>query len=437
MNALVTNFWHTARKWQEALDWKLLPARAYVHRARCRNTKFVCVVGSSGKTTAKELTAAVLSKKYRIHKTQGNDNLVTESGPQYTVLATEPSDEYVVLEAGVDAPGQMSKMARFLRPDVAVMLCVKPAHLRGFGSLEAIASEKGKIFDYLSDKGTAIVNADDPLVMQEAKQRSLKLRTFGTTPGCDVELVSATSSWPERLQLRARVDGREQLIQTQLVGTHWANSVLAALAVGTHYGVTVEECANAIGSVQPFWSRMQPCELSNGVVVVRDEVHGEKFNYDIAFEAFRHAHAKRKVLLASTYAGEEPLRARMENLGRLAAEIFDYAIFIGERGNYAMRAAQEAGMARDRMIAFYKYQEAVDHIRGELGPGDLVLLKGRMDMHLSRLYLSMMGDVACTLKSCGRSILCDGCPSLGFTPTQDVRGPIAPPPRAHRRTPVN
>lgn len=377
----------------------------------------------------------MLGARFRVHKTQGNDNLITESGPQYTILATKPSDEFLVLEAGVDGPGQMRGIARLLRPDLAVMLSVKPAHLRGFGSLAAIAAEKGVLLDYLSKRGAAVVNADDALVMREAEKRPLRLRTFGSKQECDVQLVSAESNWPERLRVTARIGDTEHVIQTQLVGTHWTNSVLAAVAVGTYFGISVQGCAEAIGSVLPFWSRMQPCQLSNGVVVIRDEVHGERFNYDVAFDVFRHARARRKVLLASTYASEEPLRTRMESLGREAAAIFDYAIFIGERGNYAIRAAAEAGMARDNMIAFYKYQEAVEHIRNELYEGDLVLLKGRMDMHLSRLYLSLMGDVGCTLKSCSLSILCDGCPQLKLRPLQTVSGPIAPPPRIHRRTP--
>ncbi len=434
MNGIFENMQSQFRelKMTAIMRWRHEKARR--HRRRLQDMKLIGVVGSSGKTTTKEMTAAVLSSAYRVHKTQGNDNLVTESGPEHTILAAQLDDEFLVLEAGVDGPGQMQKLGRLMQPDLAVMLCVKPAHVRGFGTLEAIAEEKGLVFDHLSADGVGVVNGDDPLVMQQAQQRDIKLRTFGMGSDCDVRLVSAESRWPERLQVVARIDGHDHTIQTRLMGTHWTNSVLAALAVGTHYGLSVDQCAAAIGTVEPFWSRMQPCELSNGVVVVRDDVHGEKFNYEIAFDAFREATAPRKVLLASTYASAEPLRDRMEALGRHAAEIFDYAIFIGERGNYAKRAAKEAGMASDNMVAFYKYQDAVEHIRSELRAGDLVLLKGRMDMHLARLYLSLLGDVECTRKSCHLTWLCDGCPKLGLSARDEVSGPIAPPPRQQSRS---
>jgi UDP-N-acetylmuramoyl-tripeptide--D-alanyl-D-alanine ligase len=426
MSSRIDKLREAKRLWVGTVKWRARHLRAHIYRARCRKTRFVTVFGSSGKTTAKELIAAVLRSRYRVHKTRGNNNLLTESGVEHSILETEPSHEFAVLEAGVDAPGQMKKLARLMRPHAAVMLCVKPAHIRGFGTLDAIALEKGVVFDHVMSGGVAIVNDDDELVMREARKRDLRLRTFGTGPDCDVRLLHAESRWPARLTMTAQVDGRETVLQTQLLGVHWTSSVLAALATGTYFGLTAEECAEAIASVPPFWGRMQASELSNGVTVVRDEIHGEKYNYEVAFEVFRNATAQRKVLIASAYAGAEPLRERMEFLGRQAAELFDYAIFIGERGNYAIRAAMEAGMPREHMRAFYKYEEAVEHIRAELKAGDLALLKGRMDMHVSRLYLSMLGDVECTLKSCGHSFLCDGCPKAGFTPSQAVTGPIAP-----------
>jgi UDP-N-acetylmuramoyl-tripeptide--D-alanyl-D-alanine ligase len=413
-------------KWTSNLRWRTNQVRARLHRARCHNVRFVSVFGSSGKTTTKEFIAAILARRFRVHKTRGNNNLLTEGGVEVSVLGASPKDDFVVLEAGVDAPGQMKTLARLMKPEVAVMLCVRPAHIRGFGSLDAIAVEKGVVFDHVQPGGIAVVNADDPLVMREARKRSLRLRTFGNTSGCDVRLVCAESRWPQRLTLSVEVDGNEYEVTTQLLGRHWTNSVLAALAVGTHLGLTVDECHQSISEVAPFWARMQAAPLSNGVTFIRDEIHGEKFNYEVAFDFIRDARARRKVLLASTYAGAGPLRERMEDLGRQAASLFDYAIFIGERGNYAIRAATSAGMPRDSLVAFYKYEQAVEHVRSELRDGDLVLLKGRMDTHLSRLYLSMLGDVECKLKSCGHSFLCDGCPKSGFVANRPVTGAIAP-----------
>ncbi len=400
--------------------------RARYHRKRCNDTQFISVIGSNGKTTTKELIAAILSTHFQVHKTRGNNNALKESGVEISLLGTDVNDDFAVLEAGINEPGQMTKLAKVMRPHVAVMLCVRPAHIRGFGSIDAIAHEKGVIFDHLEPGGVAIVNTDDKYVMNEATQRKIELRTFGTDPACDISLVRSDSCWPDCLSLTVRIDGTEHLIRTQLLGRHWSSSVLAALAVGTYFGVTPETCAKAIESVPPFWGRMQPATLSNGVTFIRDEIHGDKHNFDVAFDFISDATAKRKVLIASAYASEKSIRARMEDLGRNAASLFDYAIFIGDRGNYAIRAAVESGMQRKNIFAFYKYQEAVDHIRSELRNGDLVLLKGRMDMHLSRLYLSMMGNVGCTLKSCSNTFLCDGCHKVHFKPTQPITGPLAP-----------
>lgn len=406
--------------------WRLTRIRADLHRRRCSRTRYVAIVGSNGKSTAKELTASILSGSHRVHKTRGNNNALKESGVDISILGIQTGDEFAVLEAAIIDPGDMAKMAQLIRPHVVVMLCVKPAHIRGFGSVEAIAQEKGVIFDTLQPDGVGIVNADDELVMQEAKKRNIKLRTFGSGPECDVRLVDCESHWPERLKLTVGINGKEYLVHTQLLGRHWAGSVLAALAVGTHFGIAPEDCVKAIETVPPFWSRMQPAVLSNGVTFIRDEIHGDQHNFEVAFDFISEAEAPRKVLIASSFASEKTARARMEELGSTAAALFDHAIFIGDRGNYAVRAAVEAGMPREHTTTFYKYQEAVEYLRSELHEGDLVLLKGRMDMHLTRLYLSMMGDVGCTIKSCAHTFLCDGCPKVYFRQTQSVTGPMAP-----------
>lgn len=426
MDLTTSNLQRRYRELAGTVRWRLTHLKARYHRSRCNTTQFIAIVGSNGKTTTKELTAAILSTRYQVHKTRGNNNALNASGVEISLLGTNTNDDFAVLEAGLTAPDQMAKLAEIMRPHAAIMLCVRPAHIRGFGSLEAIAREKGVIFDYLQPGGIGIVNADDEYVMSEASRRTIELRTFGTDPACDICLLKADSRWPERLTLTVRINGTEHFIRTQLLGKHWASSVLAALAVGTHFGVDPESCAKAIESVPPFWGRMQPATLSNGVTFVRDEIHGDKHNFEVAFDFIGDATAKRKVLLASCYASEKTSRARMEELGRYAAALFDYAIFIGDRGNYAIRAAAESGMPRENMVAFYKYQEAVEHLRSELHDGDLVLLKGRMDTHLSRLYLSMMGDVGCTVKSCSNTFLCDGCHKVKFKPTQPVTGPIAP-----------
>ena len=393
----------------QALYWAALVWR------RALRTTFVAVTGTHGKTTTKELAAEILAAVGPTFRSRDNTN----SGLPLTlnVLRVRPRHRFAVIEIGVGAPDEMHRLARLVRPDVAVVLNVLRAHTIAFPDRARHAEEKAALLDHLRPGGVAVLNADDPLVRPMAARVRGRVVLFGTSPDADVRAAGAAARWPERLafDLHTR-DGVAFPVRTRLVGDHWCTAATAALATAHALGVPMPGAVAALAGVEPFPSRLQPVLLPGGAVVLRDD-------YDGSFEAFRAAlrvlaesRAARRVAVigdASDF-GDAMRRKRVAHLGELAALAADVVVFAGEAAAHGRRGAIAAGMGPEQARAFERFEDAAAFLRGTLGHGDLVLLKGRISDHISRLHFAQLGPIRCWRTACGRRIACDVCPELGL-----------------------
>lgn len=390
-------------------------ASALVWRAFLRRPTVVAITGSVGKTTAKDCLTAILSAQGTTVGTIGNNN--GRGGIPQTVLRARPWHRFVIVEIGIDRPGYMIRSALVVRPDVAVVLRVAAVHSREFGTLEKTASEKAKIFRFLGRSGVAVLNGDDPRVAAMAARLRCRVVRFGSAPEHDVRLEQATSAWPSRLELRVSSGDRSWLVKTRLLGTHWATSVLGALAAAHACGVSLDDAGKALEHVEPFTGRMQPIELPGGVTIVRDDFSAAALTVDAAFDFLRSAKAGRRILVMSDCSDfGANYRHRHRYIAERAAECADAAIFIGEKSDFTARNAIRFGMVPESVCSFLSLREAAEYLKPQLRPGDLVLLKGRVSDHLARFSYALRGEVACSRQTCSKRMLCDRCPELGFRP---------------------
>ncbi len=402
---------------------------AYLWRRLLFRTTFIAISGSVGKTTTKEFLAEVLGKRYSTVRTPGNWNLRKTGGLEATILRARPWHRYVVVEIGIEKPGDMASAARFLKPDIAVILSVKRCHTNTFKTLDAIAHEKSILVHSLGARGHAIVNQDDPRVVGMASSLNCRVTRFGTSENADVRLRYAKSRWPDRLTLNIEDEsGLSHQCSTKLVGTHWAPSILATLVTAKVCGIPLKEGIGTINAVEPIWARMQPITLPayGGATVVREDWNGSIDTFETAFEMFGEAEARRKIVVFSDYSdSSQKSRVRANFLGRQASRLADIGVFVGDYAERSVGMAVSEGMAAERAHAFISTASATKFLKTVLRRGDLVLIKGRASHHLSRIYLGLIGDVACTLPSCSQQILCDYCPQLGFEWTPTLQGYMA------------
>lgn len=409
-----------ARLRMRSLFWRhiwrvssLLFVLAWIWRRLLPRTRFVAVTGALGKTTCKELTADVLAVRHATFRTPGNLN--ARAGVALSVLRVRPRHAYAVLEVGVGGPGDMDRVARMVRPDVAVVLCVKGTHTRAFsGGLAQHAAEKAKLVAAVRPGGVVVLNVDDPLVRAMKARQGVRTVWTGSGAGADVRTAPVAARWPDRLALHVTADGSEREVPTRLVGLHWTPAVAAAIAVGREAGVGLAEAAGALARTEPFPGRLQPTQLPSGAVVLRDDYNASADSAGPAFEVLGDARAGRRVLVVTDISDTGSNRKnRLRTLGAAAAGCADLFVLVGESAAYGARQAVRAGMPAAAALGFSTLQEAAAFLRRELRAGDLALVKGRTTDHAGRLFWAQFGPLSCWRSHCPKRQVCDTCAELG------------------------
>ena len=243
-----------------------------------------------------------------------------------------------------------------------------------FRTLENTAEVKGRLIAALPQHGTAVLNADDPYVMGMSKRCHGKVLTYGLGTDAMLRGINLQGTWPDRLSFTVVYNNASYPVQTQLVGTHWAHCVLAALAVGVTMGVPLAAAAEAVQSVKPVKGRLCPEFFSNEVTFIRDDVKAPLWSIPPALKIMKEAKAKRKIVMIGTisdYAGN--LDRKYQSVARQALEVADHVLFVGPRASKCLKARKSP--EDESLQAFYSLPGAVEYLNNLLQPGDLVLLK--------------------------------------------------------------
>ncbi len=238
---------------------------ATLHR-RTLGTPVVQITGTNGKTTTKELTAAVLTTRHNVLYTQGNLN--NHIGVPKTLLRLRPEHGVAVIETGANHPGEIALLSRITDADCGLITNVGKAHLQGFGSFEGVVRTKGELYDYLRAKEGAYIflNADNPHL--SAIAGGLPAVTYGT-PGKGYDVEGEAVECNPYLKMRFRLKGGEwHELQTQLIGAYNTDNILAAIAVGTRFGVDAEAAARAIAAYTPTNSRSELLRTADNTLIV-------------------------------------------------------------------------------------------------------------------------------------------------------------------------
>lgn len=389
---------------------RLLVRAASLYRRGLSEVLFVGVTGSCGKTTTKELAAAVLATRLRGRRTAASRN--RDAAVAAAILRTRPWSGFCVAELGAEGPGTLDALLRMLRPRIAVVTNVGPDHFSAFRTLESTAAEKGKLVASLPPRGMAILNADDPHVVAMAARCAGRVLTFGLGAGADLRAEDVRSVWPERLAFTLVHEGRRQAVTTRLCGKHWVHAVLAALAVGLAAGIPLAEGIRAVAAVEPLRARLSPAVHPDGVTFIRDDTKAPVWSVAPALEVLREARAERKVAVIGTlsdYGGASD--RKYVATAKHALAVADEVVFVGPHARHALRVADPG--PKKALHAFATVREAVLHFQSDLRPGDLVLIKAsnRAD-HLSRIVLARDRQVACWRHACGRQMACESCELL-------------------------
>ncbi len=363
-------------------------------RGRIRG-KVVAITGSAGKTTTKELVAAGLSATAKVHRTTGNLN--NELGLPLSLLSCPNDAEAVIVELGMNGPGQIAFLARIADPDVALVTNVLPVHLAFFASIDDIAAAKGELFAVLRDNATSVVNLDDGRVRVQAARHAGPRVTFGRGDNADLKLLSIEDRFVQGAGLTFSHAGRSYAVSLRLGGAHAARDAFAAAAVVVACGAPLPAALEAIASVEPAPGRGRLTKLKGDVVVVDDTYNSnpEALASVLGTLAASTPTGRRVLVMGDMLElGTEAARFH-EQAGALAAQSqVELLVGVGPLTRHAVDAARRAGIETHLLG---DAPQAVQTVPGLIREGDLVVVKGSRGVKLELLVEALIagrGEVA-------------------------------------------
>ena len=298
------------------------------HHRRVLGLPIVGITGTNGKTTTKELVAAVLKERYCLRYTQGNLN--NHIGVPLTLLGLTREHEMAVVEMGANHPGDIKELVEIAEPDYGLITNVGMAHLQGFGSLEGVIRTKGELYDYLrtTARQTIFLNIDNAHLTTIAD--GLKTVTYGQTP--DAEVCGELIACDPYLRFRwKRGDGAWHEVATQLIGSYNIDNALCAVAVGCYFGVPEEAVSMALAAYVPQNNRSQLTRTGHNTLVV-DAYNANPTSMKAAIDNFACMAMPRKMAILGDMKelGEATAVAHQEVVDRLAQCAFDEVWLVGE-----------------------------------------------------------------------------------------------------------
>jgi UDP-N-acetylmuramoyl-tripeptide--D-alanyl-D-alanine ligase len=368
--------------------------------ARHLSATVIGITGSSGKTSTKDLVAALLERIGPTIAPPGSFN--NELGHPYTVLRADISTRFLVLETSARGTGHIRALTRIAPPRIGVVLNVGSAHLGEFGSRDAIATAKAELVEALpagTDGGVAVLNADDPLVAGMANRTRARVVTVGESAGADVRAHRVRLDDLGRATFRLTAPAGTAMVTLPLVGGHHVGNALAAAAVALECGLSVPAIAEALSSAGPrsHW-RMELVERTDGVVVINDAYNANPESVRAALKtlaAIGRARPARTVAVLGEMA-ELGADAAVEHdaIGRLAVRLdISRLIAVGAAARPMAHGAALEGSWDGESTWVADSDAALILLQHELRPGDVVLVKASRAASLERVAIAL-GDAS-------------------------------------------
>lgn len=350
------------------------------------STKVIAITGSVGKTTAKEIIASVVSRKYRTLKTEANLN--TEIGVPLTLLNLREEHERAVLELGMYVPGDIGLLARITQPSVGVVTNVSPVHLERVRSFGRIVGGKAELIDALSPGGLAVLNGDDARVTAMSRRTRARSVLFGLSEQCDVRATNIRSRGLDGFSFRLQYAGESVDVNSALAGRHHVYPALAAAAVALNDDMALDEVAEALSDVR-IELRLTVRPGPNGSTIIDDSYNASPASMMAALDLLSETSGRRIALLGHMRELGSAEREGHERVGAYAPGACDLLLVVGEE---ARAMADAASDARGNVEWLATAEESVERLRKELKAGDHCLIKASRAVGLESVVEALVAE---------------------------------------------
>lgn len=351
---------------------KTLQQLARCHR-RQLGTPVIGVTGTNGKTTTKELIAAVLGEKYNVLYTQGNLN--NHIGVPKTLLRLTAEHDVAVIEMGANHPGEIRTLADIVEPDYGIITNVGMAHLAGFGSFEGVVRTKGELYDYLrAHGGTVFIDAGNPHLA--GISHSLKLVKYGTGTGKDLVAAGEVTGCAPFLNFRWRhAEGEWHTVSTRMIGSYNIYNMLAAACIGLSFKVSIEQISHALSHYVPSNNRSELEVTAHNKLIV-DAYNANPTSMNAAISNFKDMKASPKMAVLGD----------MKELGGVSGEEHQKVVDMlkGSDISTVWLVGDEFSKTDCAFRKFKTVDDVIEEIRSQRPEGYYILIKGS---NSTKLYL--------------------------------------------------
>lgn len=366
---------------------------ARFHRGRL-SARVVGITGSNGKTTTKQIAGSVARTTYRTAQTEGNlNNLV---GLPMMLLSTPENAEALILEMGMNVPGEIKRLAEIARPDIGVVTNVGPVHLEGVGSIDGVIAEKATLLASLGADGIAIIEGDADYTERLAKSTRARVLTFGLDAASDVRAEDIEDLGQAGTRARFILPSGTFTARVPIAGIHNLKNALAAAATGVALDIPTDRIAEGIQAAPAMAMRMEIVQSPGGVQILNDSYNANPVSTRaaLAFLARQRQQAGGRAVAVLgdmlelgdyTKAGHEEVGAATARLG------IDRLYVIGEFADHVRRGAVSVGMDENAIAVYPKgaHDGLVNDLLDTVGRGDVVLVKGSRAMKMERIALAL------------------------------------------------
>ncbi len=360
-------------------------------RRRKFGTPVVALTGSNGKTTTKEMISACLETTFPVLKTKGNlNNLI---GLPLTLLNLTEQERIVVLEMGMNVPGEIRRLTEIAEPDVGLITNIEKVHLEGMGSLERVREEKGDLFRRMKQDGTILVNQDDPRVIDLASEFRGQKITFGIDHPAEVMAKEIRLKGVGGTSFTLMMEGVTMEITLPLLGRHFVPNALSAIASASLFGIELEKVKEALENLQPFPMRMEVLRPKEGVTLINDAYNANPRSMELALEILSEMKGKGRaiaVLGDMLELGDFSVEAH-QHIGQRVEELsIDFLLALGEEAPVLVESAIRHGLNSEKARIVESHTEAISTLKKMVRDGDWILVKGSRRMGMEKIAEGLM-----------------------------------------------
>jgi len=346
------------------------------HFKKQLNVPVLAVTGTNGKTTTKELLAAILSKKFKVHYTKGNlNNLI---GVPLTILSAPADTEMMIIEMGASHIGEIRTLCLIAKPDYGIITNIGNAHIEGFGSIDGVIRSKTELYEHLRKvNGIAIYNDKNPILTEKIFKIINRAVPYSDPTGIELSVEPVPSDL--NLKLIASYHHHTYNISTNLFGIYNLENVKAAIATGLFFGAEMEDIVDAVEKYQPANNRSQ-IKITTNNTLICDSYNANPTSMNVALESFSGIQTDNKILILGDMLelGEKSEEEHIKLLEAIQSHMFVKVFLVG---HVFKKISANSGFK-----AFYSVDELKDFLKHTPVKGNTILIKGSRGIGLEKVY---------------------------------------------------